>query len=139
MEERMLCPPGSFFAIFWPHQGRSARANNGGNWVGFFEVKVGGEVGMVSSKVSLSSFYPLEGVAFVIEFDELWCMDLIGVFSGVVTFRVALPFDEVLQGSKMSFISMGVYLIHFVFLFPLDQIGRWSGEVWTMQGGFMIG
>jgi hypothetical protein len=32
----------------------------------------------------------------MIKFDELGCMDLIGAFLGVVTFGVALPFDQVL-------------------------------------------
>ena len=38
----------------------------------------------------------------MIEFDESWCMDLIGVFPSVVTFRVALPLDQILQGRAPS-------------------------------------
>ena len=44
-----------------------------------------------------SSFYPLEGVVFVIEFDEDWGMCLIGIFPGVVAFGVSLPFDQILE------------------------------------------
>jgi hypothetical protein len=46
-----------------------------------------------------SSFYALEGVCFVIEFDQVWGMCLIGVFPGIVTFRVSFPFDEILEFS----------------------------------------
>ena len=44
-----------------------------------------------------SSFYPLEGVVFVIEFDEVWGMRLIGVFPGIVAFGVSLPFEQILK------------------------------------------
>ena len=44
-----------------------------------------------------SSFYLLEGVTFVIEFDQVWGMCLIGVFPSIVTFGVSFPFDQVLQ------------------------------------------
>jgi hypothetical protein len=32
----------------------------------------------------------------MIEFDEGWCVDLIGIFPGVVAFRVSFPFDQIL-------------------------------------------
>jgi hypothetical protein len=89
-------------------------------------------VGVVCSKVGMSSFYLLERVALVIEFDEIQGMDLIGIFPGVVALRVALPFDEVLQGSKTSLVLVATYLIHFIFLFPSNQIWGWLGEVWAM-------
>ena len=44
-----------------------------------------------------SSFYLLEGVSFVIEFDQVRGMCLIGVFPSIVAFGVVLPFDEVLE------------------------------------------
>ena len=44
-----------------------------------------------------SSFYPLEGVIFVIKFDEVWGMCLIGVFPSIVAFGVSLPFDQILE------------------------------------------
>jgi hypothetical protein len=45
------------------------------------------QVGM-SSKVTPSSFYGFLSICLVIEFDEDWCMNLIGIFLGVVTFGV---------------------------------------------------
>jgi hypothetical protein len=44
-----------------------------------------------------SSFYLLEGVIFVIKFDQIRGMRLIGVFPGVVAFGVSFPFDQVLK------------------------------------------
>jgi hypothetical protein len=47
---------------------------------------------------------------------------LIGIFPGVVAFRISFPLNEVLQGSKISLVSVGMYMIHFVFLFSFDQV-----------------
>jgi hypothetical protein len=44
-----------------------------------------------------SSFYPLEGVIFVIEFDQVRGMCLISVFPSIVAFGVSLPFDQILE------------------------------------------
>ena len=44
-----------------------------------------------------SSFYPLEGVIFVIKFDQVRGMCLIGVFPSVITFGVSFPLDQVLE------------------------------------------
>jgi len=57
-------------------------------------------------KQESSSFYPLERVAFVIKFDEVGGMHLIGVFPSIVAFRVSLPFDEVLEFSRPSMTSV---------------------------------
>jgi len=61
-------------------------------------------MGILKQKVS--SFYPLEGVSFVIEFDKVRGVDLIGVFPSVVAFGVSLPFDEVLELSRSSMTSV---------------------------------
>jgi hypothetical protein len=65
----------------------------------------------------------------MIEFDELRCVDLIGIFPSVVTFRVARPFDQILQGLGPPPGPMGTDLFHFIFFFSINQIRRWSGEV----------
>ena len=44
-----------------------------------------------------SSFYPLERVIFVIEFDQVWGMCLVGVFPGIVAFGVSFPLDQILK------------------------------------------
>ena len=42
-------------------------------------------------------FYLLEGVCFVIEFDQVWGMCLIGVFPSIVAFGVSFSFDQILE------------------------------------------
>jgi hypothetical protein len=65
----------------------------------------------------------------MVEFDEFGRMNLIGVFPGVIAFRVALPFDQILQGLGPPPGPVRADLLHFVFLFPINQI-RWrSGKV----------
>jgi hypothetical protein len=56
----------------------------------------------------------------VIEFDEYGCMNLIGVFPGIVAFGVSFPFDQILQGLAPPPGPMGTYLLHFVFCFSLN-------------------
>jgi len=79
-----------------------------------------------------SSFYPLERIVSVIKFDEVRCMDLIGVFPSIVTFRVSLPFDEVLERPRLPMMSVALYQLHFVFRFSINQVRRWSGKVRAM-------
>jgi len=54
----------------------------------------------------VSSFYALEGVSLVIEFDEVGRVDLIGIFPSIVTFGISFPFDEVLELSRSSMMSV---------------------------------
>jgi hypothetical protein len=78
------------------------------------------------------SFYPLERIVPMVEFDEVWGMCLISVFPSIVAFSIPLSFDEVLELSRLSIMLVALDLLHFVFLFPINQV-RWrSGEVWAM-------
>jgi hypothetical protein len=116
----MPCQPGSVHIVFFPDQRCSARADNGGCRLRVsLEVKVKRGAGLTGSKVDLLPFYLMKGVSLVIEFDEVWHVNLIGIFPSVVTLRVSLPFDEILQGSEMSLVLVGMDLIHFVLLFPV--------------------
>ena len=107
--------------------------------VRFLKAKIERGVGLAGFKVDLLPFYLVEWVPFVIEFDEVGHMDLIGIFPSVIALRVSLPFDEVLQGPETSLVSMGADLIHFILLFSFNQIRRRLGEVWAMCRGFVIG
>ena len=65
----------------------------------------------------------------MIEFDESRCVDLIGVFPSVVTLRVTLPFDEILQGLVVPPSLVAADSIHFIFLFSINQIRGRPREV----------
>jgi hypothetical protein len=84
---------------------------------------------MMPGQVDSSGFYGFLSVRSVIEFNEGWGMNLIGIFPSVVTFRVALPFDQILQGLAPPPGPMGAYLFHFVFCFSINQVQWWSGKI----------
>ena len=75
----------------------------------------------------------------MIEFDQFWRMDLIGIFPSIVTFGVSLPFDEVLEHPRPSMTSVASYQLHFIFCFSINQFRRRSGKVWAVRGRFAIG
>ena len=68
----------------------------------------------------------------MIEFDEVWHMNLIGIFPSVVSFGVPFPFDQVLQGFLMPPSLMGANLFHFTFFFSINQTRGRSHEVGSM-------
>jgi hypothetical protein len=65
----------------------------------------------------------------MIKFDEDWGVDLVGVFSSVAAFGVALPFDQILQSFALPLGPVSMYLFHFIFRFSINQIWWQSGEV----------
>jgi hypothetical protein len=75
----------------------------------------------------------------MIKFDEVWSMDLIGIFPCVVAFRVTFPLDQILQGLALPPGPMGTYLYHFVFRFPINQIQWQLGEVRAVCWCFSVG
>ena len=74
----------------------------------------------------------------MIAFDERRGMDLIGVFPGVVAFRVTFPFDQVLQGFAASLSPLCVDLFYFIFFFSINQIRGRSREVGSVCWHFSV-
>ena len=74
----------------------------------------------------------------MIKFDEFWSMYLISWLPCVVTFRVPFPFDEILESSSLSMTSVVDNALHFIFLFSVNQVRQWSGEVRSVCCGFSI-
>src|SRR5258708_6981648 len=77
----------------------------------------------------------LEGVAVVIPFEEVWGMDVLGRFPGVVTFGVPFPLHEVLEHSRLPMTSVVDQVFYLVFFGPLNQVRWGSREVGAMHGG----
>src|SRR5487761_1562614 len=65
-------------------------------------------------------------------------VDLISWLPGVITFRVSLPFKEVLQLSPSSMTSVAPDVLDFVFGFSCDKVRWGSGEVGTVRVRFDI-
>jgi len=89
---------------------------------------------------SFAFFAPfiIEGVLSVIGFSELQCMDLVSWFPSVIGFWIALPFYQVLEGSRTSRITVINDLLDFVFFFSFDKVWRRSRIVWSMGCCFVI-
>jgi len=75
----------------------------------------------------------------VIGFNELWSMNLVSWFPGVVRFRIPFPLDEVLEGSSPASISMIDHLFYLIFFFSFDKVRRWPRIVGSVCVRFAIG
>ena len=71
--------------------------------------------------------------------DNFGSMDLISWFPSIVAFGVSLPFDEVLELSGSSVLSVCDDSFDFVLFFPIDKVRGWSGKVWTVRSCFVVG
>ena len=49
-------------------------------------------------------------------------MNLVHWFPGVVTFGVSLPFNEVLELSRLALASVVQYSLHFIFFFSTNKV-----------------
>ncbi len=74
----------------------------------------------------------------LIMLDKFRGMNLVSWFPCVVTFGVSLPFDEVLKSFRLSELSVCDDSFDFVFFFSVNEVRRWSGEVWAVRSRFVI-
>ena len=56
----------------------------------------------------------------MIKFDEVRGVHLVSWFPCVVTFRVSLPFYEILESSGLTMTSVVDDALHFILLFSID-------------------
>jgi len=75
----------------------------------------------------------------VIGFNNLWSVNLVSWFPGVVCFWVSFPLDKILECSSLTGMSVIDHLLHFVFFFTFDKVRRWPGVVRPVCVGFAIG
>ncbi len=78
------------------------------------------------------------GSCGLIMLDKIRGMDLISWFPCVVAFGVSLPFDQVLKPFRPSEVSVCDDSFDFVLLFSVNEIRRWSGEVWAVRSRFVV-
>jgi len=89
--------------------------------------------------LSLPCFYAIQRVLLVIGLKEFGSVNLVSWLPGVVTFRVPFPFDEVLECSGSSMTLVVDNMFHLIFLFSIDKVRWWLGEVWAVCSCFLIG
>src|SRR6266436_4995602 len=70
--------------------------------------------------------------------DKIRGMNLVSWFPCIVAFGIPLPFDQVLKSFCPSELSVCDDSFDFVFLFPVNEVRRWPGEVWTVRSRFMV-
>src|SRR5258708_206345 len=87
----------------------------------------GGLVNIGDSLLSLIGIY------------ELWGMDLVSWFPGVICFRVSYPFDQVLEGSSPPEAPMINDPFDLVFFFSFNKVRGWPQVVGSVCARFMIG
>jgi hypothetical protein len=74
----------------------------------------------------------------MIGLEEIWGVNLCSRFPGIVTFRVSFPFDQILQRFGSSLTSVAGDALDFKLFFAINQVRRWSREVWSMGGCLLI-
>src|SRR5260370_8772052 len=74
----------------------------------------------------------------VIGLNEFWGVDLISWFPGVIGFWIPLPFDQVLEGSRLPRVSVINDLLDLVFFFSLDEVWGGSGVIWSVGCRFAL-
>ncbi len=77
-------------------------------------------------------------VLSVIGFNEFQCMDLVSWFPSVIGPRVALPFDQVLEGSRPPRMLVINDLLDLIFFFSFNEVWGWSRVIGPMCCRFMI-
>jgi hypothetical protein len=75
----------------------------------------------------------------MVGFENIRGVNLRRRFPSVVAFWVSLPFDEVLESSGSSVASVANDALNFKLLFSINQIGRWTREIGSVGGRFLIG
>ncbi len=74
----------------------------------------------------------------MIGFNKFQHVNLVSWFPGVISLRVALPFDQVLEGSRPSRMLVINYLLNLVLFCSLDKVWRWSRIIGSMCCCFTI-
>ena len=92
-----------------------------------------------ATRVIRVAFYAKAGRSLFVLFYQIGGMDGVGGFPGVIAFRVSLPPDQELQSLVSPKVVVCLDGLHLIFFLPTDKVRWWSGEVWTVCGGFAIG
>ena len=74
----------------------------------------------------------------MIEFDKLLGTHLVSWFPCTVTFRITLPFDEILELSSPTMTSVVDNALHFIFFFSINKVRWWLGKVGSVCCSFSI-
>ena len=85
-----------------------------------------------------SSSFIFKRMLSVIGFNDLWGVNLVSWFPGIVRFWVSSPLDEVLESSSPASMSMINHSFYLIFLFAFDKVRGRPRIVGPMRVGFVI-
>ena len=92
-----------------------------------------------ATQVIRAASYAEVGRPLFVLFDQIWSVDGVSGFPGVVTFRISFPPDQELESFVSPKVAMCLDGLHFILFFSADKVRWWSGEVWAVCEGFAIG
>ena len=92
-----------------------------------------------TTRVIRIAIYAKVGRPLFVLFDQIWGVDGVSGFPGVVTFRVSLPPDQELESFVPPKVAVCLDGLHLVFFFSANKVRWWSGEVRAVCGSFAIG
>ena len=92
-----------------------------------------------ATRVIWVTIYAKVGRPLFVLFDQIWGVDGVGRFPGIVTLRISFPPDQELESFVSPKIAMCLDGLHFIFFFSADKVRWWSGEVRAVCGSFAIG
>ena len=92
-----------------------------------------------AARVLWVAIYAEIGHPLFVLFDQIWSMDRVSGFPGVVTLWVSFPLDQKLESFVSPEVAVCLDRLHLVFFFSNDKV-RWRpGEVRAVCRSFAIG
>ena len=92
-----------------------------------------------TTRVIRVAIYAKTGCPLFVFFYQIWGMDGICGFPGIVALRVSFPPDQELKSFVSPKVAVCLDGLHFIFFFSADKVRWWPGEVGTVCGSFAIG
>ena len=92
-----------------------------------------------ATRVIRVAIYAKAGRPLFVLFYQIWGMDGVRGFPGIVTLRVSFPPDQELESFVSPEVAMCLDGFYLVFFFSADKVRWWSGEVGAVCRSFAIG
>ena len=92
-----------------------------------------------ATRVIRVAIYAKVGRPLFVLFYQIWGMDGICGFPGVIAFWVSFPPDQELESFVSPKVAVCLDGLHLVFFLSTDKVRWWSGEVRAVCGSFAIG
>ena len=92
-----------------------------------------------ATRVIWVAIYAEVGRPLFVLFNQIWGMNGVSGFPGVIALWVSLPPDQELESFVSPEVAMCLDGLHFVFFFSADKVRQWLGEIRAVCRSFAIG